>query len=135
MGEFSWKCKGCQGELICTEFVRIDDHVGTYNGYGVVVMDVGSNADGSDTNAWDVFDRSNPNETFTRSPNAWHEACHEELLLADANFEDDRPPSEHAPNQGFGAPQERFLPPQASRTSAWHSDFAWKLDGDDEGCS
>lgn len=133
MGMFSWNCKGCGDELCCPEYVRIDDHVGTYNGYGVVVMDDGKR--------WDVFDRDNPNETFTRSPNAWHQLCWRDAFhVAERNrvvlgvhrvsarsFEDDTAPSERAENQGFGAPQHKFMPPNALKTEAWWKAEFWSF--------
>jgi len=36
MGNFSWVCKRCGGELIASELVRIAGFVGEYDGYGRV---------------------------------------------------------------------------------------------------
>jgi len=117
MGMFSWKCKGCGDELCCPELVRIDDHVGAYNGYGVVEMSEGK--------SWDVFDRSNPNETYSRCPNAWHQLCWQVARDEAEYFTDKQPPSESAPNQGFGDAQDRFMPPPD--TPHPHAKHGWQL--------
>ena len=114
MGMFSWKCKVCGDELCCPELVRIDDHVGAYNGYGVVEMSEGK--------SWDVFDRSNPNTSYSRSPSAWHVVCFENASEAE---QQDQTPSENAPNQGFGEAQDRFMPPPD--TPHPHAEFGWQL--------
>ena len=81
---------------------------------------------------WDVYDRNNPNETFTRAPNAWHQACWQDEADSQDRFEDHDTPSERASNQGFGAPQERFLPSKEIRTEEWEAEFKWNLERDDD---
>lgn len=118
MGQFSWECKGCDREIRPSEWVRIDDHVGTYNGYGVVVME--------DGREWDVFDRDNPNESFTRLPSAWHEVC----FNIHPRGEHDRTPSKDAENQGFGRPRTRYLPTPDKQTSKWKEEFGFWTEED-----
>ena len=125
MGNFSWVCKGCGEELCCPEWVRIDDHVGVYNGYGVVVMEGGRE--------WDVFDRENPNETFTRCPNAWHAACYDGASEA-LREQVAEIPSSSAPDQGFGDPQRCFKPPEGTPLEAhsWTEPWADGYPSEDE---
>lgn len=109
MGMFSWKCKGCGGELCCPELVRINGNVGVYDGYGT--------AGKFDYAMWAPT-------TGERLPDpvAWHERCHREAEPAARN---DMTASAHAPNQGFGEAQDRFMP--HPDTPHPHAEFGWKL--------
>jgi hypothetical protein len=123
MGQFSWICKNpnCGRDLRPAEYVRIDDHVGVYSGYGVVLME--------DSTEWDVFDRKNPNETFTRNPNAWHVSCWTSCVGQDGT--DDAAPSERAPEQGFGYAREGFLAPFDLLLPVMQ-EVGWNIGDDDE---
>jgi len=87
MGYFSWKCKGCGHELCEGEEVRLNGCRGTYDGFGC--------AGGFDAGHSDVYD-----------PSAWHNSCY---LKATPEERLDETPSEHAPNQGFGATKLEFV--------------------------
>ena len=100
MGMFSWCCKGCNKELIEGEVVRINGHQGLYDGYGRAGdFDYGESSylDG------DNWDHGSP----TKEPVCWHEACYQ---AASPEKQKDKTGSKNAPNQGFGAPDPRFMP-------------------------
>ena len=82
MGMFSWCCKGCGGELVMGEYVRLNGQKQDYDGYG-----------GSAT-GMDEYD-----------PAAWHERCYQK---ADSASKLDETPSKHAPDQGFGPAKLEF---------------------------
>ena len=106
MGMFSWKCKGCGDELCCPELVRIDGHLGAYDGYG--------RAGGYKYQGW-LDDGSN-------EPAAWHSVCFDKAPEIE---QQDQTPSNYAPNQGFGEAQDRFMPPQD--TPHPHAKHGWEL--------
>ena len=90
MGMFSWECKGCSGELIESEEVRIQGFKGIYDGYGRVDSESGGSLDTEGTDM-----------------PCWHEKCYQ----AASNEEKiDMKPSAYAQNQGFGNPKKKFLP-------------------------
>lgn len=80
MGMFSFVCKGCGHELKQGEYVRLNGSVGTYDGYG--------RAGG--------FEYSGSYQ----APSCWHMRCYNNATV-EQKLNDD--PSQHAPNQGFGA--------------------------------
>ena len=87
MGMFSWECKGC-GEEICepeVALVVVSNGItwGPYDGYGCCGM----------------FEHD------FEDPAMWHKYCYDH---ATAEEKADTSPSKYAPNQGFGAPNEKF---------------------------
>jgi len=88
MGMFSWKCKGCGGELVMNELVRLNGFKGEYDGYG-------------GTGSFQIED------DFDNIV-AWHQECYDK---ATPEQKLDETPSPSAPNQGFGYPQYKFLAP------------------------
>jgi hypothetical protein len=91
MGMFSWKCKGC-GEEICSPeiaLVKAPNGItwGEYNGYGEVGM-------------------YNVQESWPDEPAMWHRVCYD---VATPSEQNDITPSDHAPNQGFGEPNPKFM--------------------------
>jgi hypothetical protein len=79
MGMFSFKCKGCGGELCEGELVRLGGRVQEYDGYG-----------------GDLDDYDSP---------CWHEACYQRATTEEKL---DETASEPADNQGFGPAKLEF---------------------------
>lgn len=90
MGMFSWICKGCGREICEPEIALVRSHNGItwgeYDGYGRCGM----------------YDAAEDNH----EPVMWHKYCYDH---ATPQEQADDTPSDYAPNQGFGAPQKRFM--------------------------
>ena len=98
MGMFSWKRKGCGEEVCSPEIVRVMDSegqvaIGEYDGYGSAGF-------------WDYAD------SYDEDPIMWHKKCFDE---ATPEAQADMSPSDYAPDQGFGAPQKRFMSEEENR--------------------
>lgn len=86
---FSWKCKGCEGEICEPEVALVADEEGIvargeYDGYGRV-------------GSYEIEDFN---------PIMWHFKCYNDAPLSKR---EDTTPSKNAPNQGFGEPRPEFL--------------------------